>query len=167
MNRSGRAIRIFKSCKGYTLIELLIVIALMAIISIPVSASLIFGVKVFNSETDVDTVFQDQQSAFTEIKERLRLDPYHVQVVSNEGVTELQIGNLEASRTAYYLTSGNLMRRIGTKTPQILCHYVTTFDLSHLKFDDKDRLTEIKIKLTAVINNREHILESDFSLRRY
>lgn len=166
MNRSEWARRKIKSRSGFTLIELLIVIALMAIISIPVSASLIFGVKVFNSETAVDAVYQDQLSAFNEIKESMRRDPAHVKVVMESGVPVLQIGETAATRRDYFLQDGNLNRRIDTDS-QVLCSNITAFDLTIPKAESASFLSTIRITLTATVNNRVHTLESNFSLRRY
>lgn len=156
-----------KSQAGFTLVELLIVIALIGIVSIPITASLIFGMKIFDSETAVDEVYQDQLSAFTEIKEALRSNPYAVIVTTTDNVDTLQIG---ADDTAifYTLSQGNLVRITGQNNPEtILCNHITAFELTNLLLDSEDKVTQLNLTLTTTIRNRTHSLSTEISLRRY
>ncbi len=170
-------LRKIKCTKGYTLVELLIVIALIGIVSIPIGASLIFGLKIFDSETAVDEVFQDQLSAFSEMKEALRSDPYHVQIVTVSGIDTLQIGPDSVTARNYTLSAGNLIRSIGPQSLDnpgtVLCDHITAFELANIEREENiepeenEAVTQLRLTLIASVRNRNHTLSTEISLRRY
>lgn len=155
--------------QGFTLIELLIVIALMAIISIPLSASLIFGVKIFGTESVVDKVFQDQQSAFVYIKETLRNDPYNVKLETVDSSEHLIVGALPNTAKHFFLKDAELILQTGalTSSQMILCDNVVDFTINNTVVDTQNLLTQLNITLTSEVKGRDHTLTSSFSLRRY
>lgn len=152
--------------KGFTLIELLIVIALMAIISIPISASLIFGVNVFKSETEISRHFTDQQAAFENIKSTLRNEPYQVRIVDDSGTEQLNIGEDPDTARIFFLSGEQLMLQIGANSA-ILCDHVTAFNLTDVELDETGLVTQLTVTLTTTVINREHTLTSSIALRRY
>ncbi len=155
--------------QGFTLIELLVVIALMAIISVPLSASLIFGVKIFGTESVVDKVFQDQQSAFVYMKETLRNDPYNVKLEIVGSSEHLIVGVLPETAKHFFLKDAELILQTGalTSSQRILCDNVVDFTISNTLVDTQNLLTELNITLKSEVKGRDHTLSSSFSLRRY
>jgi prepilin-type N-terminal cleavage/methylation domain-containing protein len=151
---------------GFTLIELLVVISLMAMISIPIGTSLIFGVNVFKSETEVDHIFKDQQFAFNHMKETLRIHPQTVKLVNTSGTTELVIGENADTASIYFLENQSLIFKKGTQEI-VLCDHVKTFTLTTNSVNLDESINQLNIVLISSFNNREHKLSSNFSLRRY
>ena len=155
-----------KSKGGFTLVELLITIALLGIITVPVGAALILGLRIFDNEVAIDQTFQEQQESFIEIKEYLRLNPYDVQIATTtEGVVELSIGTGGNNRV-YYLSAGQLMRRIDGNTI-VICNQVTQFTLDSIIRDSSNVVVGFSMTLIATERDRENKLTASIALRRY
>lgn len=155
-----------KAHKGFTLMEVLVVIALMAIVSVPIGASLIFGLKVYDTEVMVDRSFQKQQDVFLAFKQQVRLNPTEVQVVTSEnGSSILEIGK-ESKKTRYYQDGLKLYRLEDTVLTEVLSD-VTSFNIKNVVRSANDQLLSFTLELVCATNGRSQTLTADFALDRY
>lgn len=152
--------------KGFTLVELLITIALLGIITVPVGAALIMGLRIFDNELAIDDVFQTQQDAFIEIKESLRENPYDVTVTTTvNGVLQLSVGAGNQNRI-YYLDQDHLMRQMGGNA-SVVARQINVFAIDQIQRDSTNAVIGFTITLTATERNRDNTLTSSIALRRY
>lgn len=155
-----------KAHKGFTLMEVLVVIALMAIVSVPIGASLIFGLKVYDTEVMVDRSFQKQQDVFLAFKQQVRLNPTEVQVVTSEnGSSILEIGK-DSKKTRYYQDGLKLYRLEDTVLTEVLSD-VTSFNIKNVVRSANDQLLSFTLELVCATNGRSQTLTADFALDRY
>lgn len=155
-----------KAHKGFTLMEVLVVIALMAIVSVPIGASLIFGLKVYDTEVMVDRSFQKQQDVFLAVKQQVRLNPTEVQVVTSEnGSSILEIGK-DSEKTRYYQDGLKLYRLEDTVLTEVLSD-VTSFNIENVVRSANDQLLSFTLELVCATNGRSQTLTADFALDRY
>lgn len=162
----GLRLQALKAHKGFTLMEVLVVIALMAIVSVPIGASLIFGLKVYDTEVIVDRSFQKQQDVFLAVKQQVRLNPTEVQVVTSEnGSSILEIGK-DSKKTRYYQDGLKLYRLEDTILTEVLSD-VTSFNIKNVVRSANDQLLSFTLELVCATNGRSQTLTADFALDRY
>ncbi len=155
-----------KSKNGESLIELLVVIALMGIIMVPVSASLLLGLKTYQNEIAVDAVFTDQESAWTQIKDLVRRYPYNVSFTDPD--TDHSTLNVltKSGQVSYYVSEHKLYRQTETQTI-LLCDKVSMFGITSVSRNQTGNLLSFELTLTATESGRNNKLSMIFALDRY
>lgn len=155
-----------KSNKGFTLIEMLITLALMAVVSVPIGAALIFGLKVYDTEVAADRSFQNQQDVFLTIKNQIRVNPTQVEVIALEnGSFALEIGK-DSSKIRYYQEGQKLYKLEGTTATEVLSS-MKSFKLFNTKRNNSNQLISFTLELVSSSNGRDQSLKADFALDRY
>lgn len=155
-----------KSNKGFTLIEMLITLALMAVVSVPIGAALIFGLKVYDTEVAVDRSFQNQQDVFLSIKNQIRANPSQVEIISLEGgESALEIGK-DTSKIRYYQNGQKLYKLEGIESKEVLSD-IKGFNLLNTRRNSSNKLLSFTLELVSTSNGRDQSLKADFALDRY
>lgn len=166
MNTSNKIITKVKESRGESLIEVLVVIALMGIIMVPVGASLMLGLKTYQNEIAVDSIFTDQETGFTQIKDAIRKYPYNINVV-NEATDSATIEiQADSGKISFYVSGGNLYRKSATQTI-VLSKNITLFKIEDVKKNESGELLSFKLTVTAESLGRKNKLSSVFALDRY
>lgn len=159
-------IKKLKSQSGFTLIEILITLALMAVVSVPIAASLILGLRIYDAEVEVDRTFQNQQDVFMMIKNEVRQNPSQVDVVQlSGGDYAIEIGQ-SSKLIRYYMSQSKIYKQTATQTIEILTD-VKSFKLNNLVRNSNNTLKSFTLEMVSSFNDRDQILTADFALDRY
>lgn len=155
-----------RSNKGFTLIEMLITLALVAVVSVPIAAALILGLRIYDSEVQADTAFSNQQDVLLMIKNQVRANPSEVAIVDTDnGSQALEIGK-DAETIRYYL-DGSALYRLSNSTVTLVLDDVAQFTLTNQQKNSSGKLRSFRLALTSSINGREQVLLADIALDRY
>lgn len=155
-----------RSNKGFTLIEVLITLALVAVVSVPIAAALILGLRIYDSEVQADTAFSNQQDVLLMIKNQVRANPSEVAIVDTDnGSQVLEIGK-DAETIRYYL-DGRALYRLSNSTVTLVLDDVAQFTLTNQQKNSSGKLRSFRLALTSSINGREQVLLADIALDRY
>lgn len=138
----------------------------MAVVSVPIAASLILGLRIYDTEVEVDRTFQNQQDVFMMIKNEVRQNPSQVDVVQlSGGDYAIEIGQ-SSKLIRYYMSQSKIYKQTATQTIEILTD-VKSFKLNNLVRNSNNTLKSFTLEMVSSFNDRDQILTADFALDRY
>lgn len=148
------------STKGFTLLEILIVIALLGVVSMPLGAALTMGLKTFQSESFNVALEQDQRAAVTWIETLCRT--YPDEVLINESTKTLTVHG-----HSFAIDSSQALVETTMSTDRTLCTPVSRFEFSDITRNTNQKILGFTIKLKTQTPTNAHELITTITLDRY
>lgn len=149
--------------KGYSLLELVLVIALLGIIIGVLARMMVWGVDIFSFVSDRKDVVQSSRIGIKIIKKDLRKIKSSNDI-SNATNTQLTFINMDNETVSFTYSSGDLTRNTNELIEGLDSFYFTFYDADGdtiaTPVTDPTTIWKIKFKLHATVNSKPWSIES-------